>query len=107
MRARKAVTHTVSFRLDEHLFGLLAEQAAKKGASPGDLARDFLRESLTDPLAQRTLARMAQLEARLAELHSRVATLQQSMRHAIYTVLCQLGSNEEVAEKFVTDYMAE
>jgi hypothetical protein len=107
MRTKKAVTHTVSFRLDEHLFGLLAEQATKKGMSPGDLARDFLRESLTDPPAQQTLERMTQLETQLAKLHSRVAALHQSMRHATYTLLCQRGGSEEDAEEFVSKYMAD
>ena len=100
MRTKKAVTHTVSFRLDEHLFGLLAEQAAKKETSPGDLARDLLRESLTDPLARRTLSR-------LAELRSQLSTLHQSMQRATCAILGELGRTEDEVNDFVNENMAE
>lgn len=99
MRPKRAVTQTVSFRLDHHLFRLLAEQAAQRGVSPSSLARDLLRETLTDPIAQKTLTRMSKMETRLL-------ALQQSLRHSTYTLLCQLGSKDEVAERFVDEYMA-
>jgi hypothetical protein len=107
MRTKKAVTHTVSFRLDEHLFGLLAEQATKKGMSPGDLARDFLRETITDPLAQQTLTRMAKLEMRLADLQSHIAVLDQNLRDATAEILCQLGRDEKDVRRFVNGDSAE
>jgi hypothetical protein len=108
MKRHKADTFTVSFRFDEHHHALLVERARALDMSPGEYARELVRDALTDQHAQRTLHELSELKHHLQRTLLELHDMKRHLRTATIGLLTDAGrASLEAAQEFVDEHMAD
>jgi hypothetical protein len=108
-----ATSKTVSFRLDPAAHRRLAEAAAERGVSEGELAREFVRQALAGDAARLLLDSLAQeMRVAMEALRERAgregAATRRLLRVAAAGLLVEAaGLAEEQAVQWVDEHMAD
>ena len=77
---------TIGFRLPAAESAALLERASKAGLSPGDLARQFV----VDRLTERTDAQIEELRKRLLQIEGGMHDLRESLATSVHAILATI-----------------